>query len=153
MEQDPSRMSEETKQVRYRTRYRNRGCGFGCASFFFVLTVGIVMSLFNLAVGFGVSVRVPLTDSNVTVAGSVGSKDKAVAVLPPYAAGKVGGNQNLFNNSITMTIWRAEGITLVVLGKQDGAPAVAPTLALRYLGSRAMNKNTIARTIPSTAGP
>jgi hypothetical protein len=124
-------MTEETTHVRYRTRYRNRGCGFGCASFFFVLTVGIVMSLFNLAVGIGVSVRVPLTDSNLTVAGSVGSKDKAVAVLPPYAEGRVGGNQDFFNNSITMTIWRAEGITLVVLGKQAGAPAVDLHLDLR----------------------
>ena len=87
-----------------RTRYRNRGCGFGCASFFFVLTVGIVLSLFNAALSFGVSVRVPLTDSNFTVAGSVGEKDKAVVALPDYAEGRVGGNQNFFNNSTTMTI-------------------------------------------------
>ncbi|TMG14188.1 MAG: hypothetical protein E6I00_00930 [Chloroflexi bacterium] len=114
-----------------RTRYRNRGCGFGCASFFFVLTVGIVLSLFNAALSFGVSVRVPLTDSNFTVAGSVGEKDKAVVALPDYAEGRVGGNQNFFNNSITTTIWRAEGITLVILGKQDGAPAIDVHLELR----------------------
>ena len=118
-------------QVTTRTRYRNRGCGFGCASFFFVLTVGIVLSLFNAALSFGVSVRVPLTDSNFTVAGSVGEKDKAVAALPNYAEGRVGGNQNFFNNSITTTIWRAEGITLVILGKQDGAPAIDVHLELR----------------------
>jgi len=114
-----------------RTRYRNRGCGFGCASFFFVLTVGIVLSLFNAALSFGVSVRVPLTDSNFTVAGSVGEKDKAVVALPDYAEGRVGGNQNFFNNSITTTIWRAEGITLVILGKQDEAPAIDVHLELR----------------------
>ena len=117
--------------VKTRTRYRNRGCGFGCASFFFVLTVGIVLSLFNVALSIGVSVRVPFTESNLTVAGSVGEKDKAVGVLPEYAHGRVGGNQNFFNNSITTTIWRAEGITLVILGKQDGAPAIDLHLALR----------------------
>ena len=114
-----------------RTRYRNRGCGFGCASFFFVLTVGIVLSLFNAPLSFGVSVRVPLTDSNFTVAGSVGEKDKAVVALPDYGEGRVGGNPNFFNNSITTTIWRAEGITLVILGKQDGAPAIDVHLELR----------------------
>lgn len=118
-------------QVTTRTRYRNRGCGFGCASFFFVLTVGIVLSLFNAALSFGVSVRVPLTDSNFTVAGSVGEKDKAVVALPDYAEGRVGGNHNFFNNSITTTIWRAEGITLVILGKQDGAPVIDVHLELR----------------------
>jgi len=118
-------------QPKTRTRYRNRGCGFGCASFFFVLTVGIVLSLFNVAVSFGVSVRVPLTDSNVTVAGSVGEKDKAVAALPDYTNGRLGSNQNFFNNSITMTIWRAEGITLVILGKQDGAGPIDLHLELR----------------------
>lgn len=116
---------------RTRTRYRNRGCGFGCASFFLVLTVGIVLSLFNLAVSFGVSVRVPLTSSNITVAGSIGEKDKAVAALPNYTQGRLSSNQNFFNNSITMTIWRAEGITLLILGQQDGAPAIDLHLDLR----------------------
>ena len=90
-----------------------------------------MLSLFNAALSFGVSVRVPLTDSNFTVAGSVGEKDKAVVALPDYAEGRVGGNQNFFNNSITTTIWRAEGITLVILGKQDGAPAIDVHLELR----------------------
>jgi hypothetical protein len=125
----PSEMSDE--RAAPRTRYRNRGCGFGCASFFFVLTVGVVLSLFNIALSIGLSVRVPLTESNFTVAGSIGEKGKAVAVLPDYAEGRVGGNQNLFNNSITTTIWRAEGITLVILGKQDGAPAIDLHLELR----------------------
>jgi len=49
-----------------------------------VLTLGLVLSLFNSDIGIGISVRVPLTDANVTVAGSVGKKDHASAVLPPY---------------------------------------------------------------------
>ena len=118
-------------EVRYRTRYRDRGCGFGCASFFLVLTAGILLSLFNAAVAIGASVRVPLTESNLTVAGSVGAKGKAVVVLPDYAEGRVGGNQNFFNSSTTMTIWVAEGTTVVILGHQDGAPAIDLHLELR----------------------
>ncbi|TMC05925.1 MAG: hypothetical protein E6I42_01460 [Chloroflexi bacterium] len=105
--------------VRYRYRYRRFGCGGG---FFLVLTVGIVMALFNLAVGVGISVRVPFTSANFTIAASIGQKDKAVAALPSYTEGRLGGNQNVFNNSTTMTIGPAEGAAEVILGRQDGAP-------------------------------
>jgi hypothetical protein len=114
-----------------RTRYRNRGWGCGCAGFFLVLTVGIALSIFNAGVGIGVSVRIPFTASNVTVAGSIGAKDKAVKALPDYAQGRLGGNQNFFNNSTTMTIWPAEGAVVVIVGKQDGAPALDLHLVLR----------------------
>jgi len=113
-----------------RTRYRNRGCGCGCGGFFFVLTVGILLSIFNVGIGIGVSVRVPLTSSNVTVAGSVGAKDKAVKAMPDYTEGRLGGNQNFFNNSTTMTIGPAEGAVLVIVGRQDGAPALDLHLVL-----------------------
>ena len=105
--------------VRYRYRYRRFGCGGG---FFLVLTVGIVMALFNLAVGVGISLRVPFTSANFTIAASIGQKDKAVAALPSYTEGRLGGNQNVFNNSTTMTIGPAEGAAEVILGRQDGAP-------------------------------
>ena len=105
--------------VRYRYRYRRWGCGGG---FFFVLTVGIVMALFNVAISVGISIRVPFTTSNFTIAAAIGQKDKAVAALPEYDAGRLGGNQNFFNNSTTMTIWQAEGAAEVILGRQDGAP-------------------------------
>ena len=105
--------------VRYRYRYRRFGCGGG---FFLVLTVGIVMALFNLAVGVGISVRVPFTSANFTIAASIGQKDKAVGALPSYTEGRLGGNQNVFNNSTTMTIGPAEGAAEVILGRQDGAP-------------------------------
>src|SRR6266581_3449965 len=111
-------------RTRWRTRYRDRGCGCGCASFFLVLTVGILLSLFHSVIGIGVSVRVPLTEANITVAGAVGAKDKTVAALPAYTKGRLGGNQNFINNSTTMTIWPAEGAALVVIGKQAGAPPV-----------------------------
>ena len=96
-----------------------------------MLTVGILLSLFNTGVGVGVSVRIPLTQSNLTVAGSIGAKDKAVGALPEYTDGRLGGNQNFFNNSTTMTIGPAEGAALVILGKQDGAPPVDLHLVVR----------------------
>jgi hypothetical protein len=113
-------VSEERERVRY--RYRNRGCGGGCASLAVVLTVGLLLTLFNAALGIGASVRIPLTDANLTVAGSVGKKEKAPEVLPGYVQGKVGGNQNFINQSSTLTIWVAEGIVVVLLGHQAGAP-------------------------------
>jgi len=116
---------------RWRTRYRSRGCGCSGGGFLLVLTVGILLSLFNTGVGVGVSVRIPLTQSNLTIAGSIGAKDKAVGALPEYTDGRLGGNQNFFNNSTTMTIGPAEGAALVILGKQDGAPAVDLHLVVR----------------------
>ena len=114
-----------------RTRYRNRGCGCGGGLFVFVLTVGIVLSLFNLGIGIGVSIRVPFTQSNLTIAGVVGAKSKAVAAFPAYTDGRLGGNQNFFNNSTTMTIGPAEGAALVIIGKQDDAPAIDLHLDVR----------------------
>jgi hypothetical protein len=116
-------MSEEP--TRTRVRYRDRGCagcGGGCGGFFFVLIVGIILSLFNTGVGIGVSVRIPFTSSNLTVAGAIGTKAKTVGDLPDYTEGRLGANQNLFNNSTTMTIGPAEGAGLIIIGKQDGAP-------------------------------
>lgn len=108
---------------RYRSRSRG-GCGCGCASAFVVLTVGLVLTLFNTAFGIGVSARVPFTGSNLTIAGSVGKKELAADVLPAYVHGKLGGNQNFINQTNTLTIWVAEGTALIVLGHQEGAPLV-----------------------------
>jgi hypothetical protein len=109
---------------RPRSRYRSRGFGCGGGLFFFVLTVGILLSLLNVGIGIGASVRIPFTASNLTIAGVVGAKSKAVAAMPSYTDGRLGGNQNFFNNSTTMTIGPAEGAALVIIGKQDDAPAL-----------------------------
>lgn len=108
----------------YRRPRGRSGCGCGCASVFMVLTVGLVLSLFNTAVGIGVSARVPFTGSNLTIAGSVGKKELAPNALPAYVHGKLGSNQNFVNQSNTLTIWVAEGTALIVLGHQEGAPLV-----------------------------
>ena len=101
-----------------------RGCGCGCASVFVVLTAGLLLTLFNSSIGLGVSVRVPFTESNLTIAGSVGKKEKAADALPPYVRSKLASNQSFINQSNTLTIWVAEGTAIVVLGRQEGAPLV-----------------------------
>jgi hypothetical protein len=110
---------------RERRRWRGGGCGGGCASVIVVLTAGLILSLFNAAVGIGVSVRVPFTSStNVTLAGSVGKKEKAPEALPPYVHGKLASNANFINGSQTLTIWVAEGTVIFVAGHQEGAPLI-----------------------------
>lgn len=121
-------MSQERRGGWQRSR---GGCGCGCAGVFVVLTIGLLFSLFNSDVGIGASVRIPFTSSNLTVAGSVGRKDKAADALPGYVKGRLGGNENFVNQSSTLTIWVAEGTAIVVLGHQDGAPAVDLHLVLR----------------------
>ena len=98
--------------------------GCGCTSVVVVLTAGIILSLFSAAIGLGASVRIPFTSSNLTIAGSLGAKQKVPDVMPGYTRGRLGGNQNFINHSSTLTIWPAEGAYLIVLGKQDGAPII-----------------------------
>jgi hypothetical protein len=100
------------------------GCGGGCASVIVVLTIGLLLSLFNTAVGIGLSVRVPFTGSNITLAGSVGQKDKVDSTLPGYVQDRLAGNQNFINQTSTLTIWVAEGAAMVVVGHQEGSPAI-----------------------------
>jgi hypothetical protein len=107
------------------------GCASGCGSFLFVLVLGGALSLFNAAFGIGLSVGIPFTQNNVTVAGSIGTKDKVVDGLPSYTQGRLAGNQNFINQSGTLTIGPAEGAGLLIVGKQEGAPAIDLHLVLR----------------------
>ena len=107
------------------TRSYRRGRGCGCTFPLVVLVVGIALALFGSNVGIGVSARVPFTESNLTLAGSVGSKDLAIDTLPDYVEQKVGDNSNFLNKSITLTIGPAEGTSIIVLGKQEDAPIVS----------------------------
>ena len=86
--------------------------------------VGGLLSLFNSAFGVGVSVGVPFMQSNVTVAGAIGTKAKTTDGLPNYAKDRLAGNQNFVNQSGTVTVGPAEGAGVFIIGKQDGAPAV-----------------------------
>jgi hypothetical protein len=123
-------MDDDQSRAR-RGRSRRGRRAFGCGGFLFVLIVGIALSLFNADIGIGLSVRVPVTQSNVTLAASIGAKDKTADALPDYTRGRLGGNQNFINQSQTLTVGPAEGATVFVLGKQDGAPLVDLRLVLR----------------------
>lgn len=112
------------------TRLYRRGRGCGCTFPLVVLVVGIALALFSSNVGIGLSLRVPFTESNLTWAGSIGTKDLAIDTLPDYVEPKVGDNSNLINKSITLTIGPAEGTSVIVLGKQQGAPIVSLHLDL-----------------------
>src|SRR2546428_13784191 len=113
-------MDDERRIVR---RWRGGGgCGCGCASVLVVLTLGLVLTVFNAGIGIGVSVRIPLTDSNLTIAGSVGKKEKAADALPNYVRGKLGGNQNFINQPNTLTIWGSEGTSMAVLVPHEAGP-------------------------------
>lgn len=107
------------------------GCGSGCGGFLLVIVLGGILSIFPAAFGLGVSVGVPFMESNVTVAGAIGAKDRVVDALPAYTRGRLAGNQNLINNSTTLTIGPAEGAGLLVIGRQEGAPAIDLHIALR----------------------
>ncbi len=114
---------------RRRRWWRGRGgcgCGFfsGCGSFVFVFLFGGALSLFGAVCGVGVSLGIPLTQSNVTLAGSIGAKDKVTNGLPNYTEGRLAGNQNFINQSSTLTIGPAEGAVVFIVGAQPGAPAI-----------------------------
>jgi hypothetical protein len=121
----------DDKKSGWRKRPGCVGCGSGCGGFLFVIVLGGILSIFPVAFGLGVSIGVPFMQSNITVAGAIGAKDRVVGTLPEYTRSRVGGNQNFINNSTTLTIGPAEGVGLLVVGRQEGAPAIDLYIALR----------------------
>ncbi|MEK6208108.1 MAG: hypothetical protein AABM32_10750 [Chloroflexota bacterium] len=107
------------------------GCLSGCGAFVFIFLVGGLLSLFGSVFGVGLSIGIPLTQSNVTVAGSIGTKAKITEGLPTYVRERLAGNQNFINQSSTLTVGPAEGAGILVIGAQDGAPAIDLYLVLR----------------------
>ena len=97
----------------------------------FVFLLGGLLSLFNAAFGVGLSAAIPFTQSNVTVAGSIGGKEKVPDAVPGYVKDRLAGNQNFVNNTTTLTVGPAEGIGMLVIGKQEGAPTIDLFLAAR----------------------
>jgi hypothetical protein len=121
-------MSDDKK-----SRFRPGGCGClsGCGGFVLVFLIGGLLSLFNVVFGLGVSVGIPFTQNNITAAGSIGGKEKVPDALPSYVRDRLAGNQNFINNTTTLTVGPAEGVGLLVIGNQDGAPAIDLYLVLR----------------------
>ncbi|MBI2034637.1 MAG: hypothetical protein HYT11_02795, partial [Candidatus Levybacteria bacterium] len=99
-----------------------RGCGCGCSAPAVVLFIGLGLAVLKGNVGIGVSARIPFTESNITLAGSVGHKDLSKDTLPYYVADRMGGNNNFINDSLSLTIGPAQGSEVFVIGKQPDAP-------------------------------
>lgn len=113
------------------SRSRAPGCLPGCGGFLLVLILGGALSLFRTAFGLGLSVGVPLTGSNISLAGAIGAKDRAAEALPAYTRTRIAGTQNFINQTNTLTVGPAEGIGLLIVGHQDGAPALDLFIVLR----------------------
>jgi len=96
-----------------------------------VIILGGILSIFPAAFGLGVSVGVPFMESNITAAGAIGAKDRVLEAMPAYTRDRLGRNQNLINNTTTLTVGPAEGAALFVVGHQEGAPAIDLYIALR----------------------
>ena len=107
------------------------GCLSGCGTFVFVFLVGGLLSLFGSVFGLGLSVGIPLTQSNVTAAGALGAKTKISEGLPSYVRDRLAGNQNFINQTGTVTVGPAEGAGILVIGAQAGAPAIDLYIVLR----------------------
>ena len=93
--------------------------------------LGGALSLFSSVFGIGLSVGIPFTQSNVTMAGAIGAKEKVTEGLPGYARERLAGNQNFINQSTTLTVGPAEGVGLLIIGSQTGAPAIDLYIVLR----------------------
>jgi hypothetical protein len=107
------------------------GCLSGCGTFVFVFLAGGLLSLFGAVFGLGLSIGIPFTQSNVTAAGALGTKTKITQGLPTYVRDRLAGNQNFINQSGTLTVGPAEGAAILVVGGQEGAPAVDLYIVLR----------------------
>lgn len=99
-----------------------KGPHIGFAGFFVVITIGLVLMLLNVGISLGISFRIPLTQSNLTVVGCLGEKGRAIASLPTYVNEKLGDNHDFINHSMTMTVGPIEGCEIGILGKQNGTP-------------------------------
>ena len=93
--------------------------------------LGGLLSLFNAVFGLGLSVGVPFMQSNITVAGAIGTKDKITEGLPAYTRERLAGNQNFVNQSGTATVGPAEGAGVFIIGSQPGAPSVDLYIVVR----------------------
>ena len=103
--------------------------GFG--GFFVVITLGLVLMLMNIGLSLGLSFRIPWTQANLTIAGCLGEKNKALAALPSYVRTHLGENTDFINHSMTMTVGPIEGCELGVIGYQSGAPTFAIHIAAK----------------------
>lgn len=98
------------------------GWKIGCTSPLGVLIFGLGLSVFSSALGGGCSVRIPLTEANISMAGSVGSKERSRKALPDYLEDKIGSQRGFINSSNSLGIWVAEGTGIIYVGRTPEAP-------------------------------
>ena len=103
----------------------------GFAGFFVVITIGLILMLLNLGVSLSLTFRVPLTSANISLAGCLGKKNKALSSLPEYLKGRLGNNKDFLNHSMTMTIGSIEGCEMGIIGNQKGAPLLNLYLGIK----------------------
>ena len=101
---------------------QSHGPHIGFAGFFVVITLGLILMLMNVGISLGLSFRIPFTTSNLTLAGCLGEKNKALDALPSYVRTRLGGNKDFINHSMTMTVGPIEGCELGIIGYQKGSP-------------------------------
>lgn len=102
--------------------FKNRGPRIGFAGFFVVITVGLILMLINVGFSIGLTLKIPFTNINITGAGCLGQKAKAVQALPSYTQGKLGDNHDFINHSMTWVVGPIEGCEVAIIGRQLTAP-------------------------------
>ena len=110
----------EKKKIKIVNKHHGPHMGF--AGFFIVITLGLVLMLMNIGLSLGITLRIPTTNANLTLAGCLGEKNKALASLPTYLTGKLGDNHDFLNHSMTTTIGPIEGCQIGIIGNQPGSP-------------------------------
>ena len=95
----------------------------GFAGFFVVVTIGLILMLLNIGFSLGLTFKIPTTNSNLSLVGCLGEKNKAINSLPFYVRNRLASNQDFINHSMTTTIWKIEGCEMGIIGVQPGAPA------------------------------
>lgn len=109
----------------------NKKVGGGLSFFGVVLIFGIILALLGVSIGVGATIRIPATDFSLSLGGSLGKKEVVKQVLPQYLTSRVGDDNTFINQSITATVWVAEGISVVVIGYQPEAPTIDLSLNLQ----------------------
>lgn len=87
--------------------------------------------MFPAAIGLGISIGVPLMQSNVSMTGAIGAKQKVIDALPAYTRDRVGDNENFINKTTALAVGPAQAVVVFIVGRQEGAPAVDLWIALR----------------------
>jgi hypothetical protein len=103
---------------------RFHGPHIGFAGFFVVITIGLVLMLLNIGFSLGLTFRIPTTNSNLSLVGCLGEKNKAINSLPSYLRNRIASNRDFINHTMTTTIWKIGGCEMGIIGVQPGSPTL-----------------------------